>query len=73
MAGGPNAEIVPCLVCFARAQRTSEGLENDWYRCEAGHTFGVDWSHGGPPDAPRWPPSDEARAEFERFQRLRGE
>ncbi len=72
MAGGPNAEVVPCMMCFARAVRTYEGLEDDHYRCERGHSFGIDWSHDGPPAKPCWPPSDEERKAFEKFMRDRG-
>jgi hypothetical protein len=72
MAGGPFASAVPCMQCFARAERTGEGQETDWYRCAAGHTFGIDWATGGPPTAPRWPPSAEDRAMFEQVRALRG-
>jgi hypothetical protein len=71
MSGGPNAEIVPCLHCFEKAVRTSEGIEDDWYECTVcGKTFGIDWSYDGPPDAPRWPPTDEDRATFLKMKRL---
>ncbi len=72
MAGGPNARVVPCMHCFARAERVSEGLENDGYRCEAGHTFGIDWAYDGPPARPQWPPTEEARAAFDMLRRVRG-
>ncbi|MGZ3474132.1 MAG: hypothetical protein ACXWUG_07255 [Polyangiales bacterium] len=58
------------MKCFARAERTSEGQETDLYRCEQGHEFGIDWSPEGPPTSPRWPPSDEARKQFETMQRI---
>jgi hypothetical protein len=63
MAGGPDAAIVPCMVCLddnalTRATRTREGVETDQYRCERGHTFGLDWRRG-PATRPQWPP-DEA-------------
>ena len=66
MAGGPNAQIVACMTCLfagdARpATRTREGLETDWYRCEAGHECGVDWAAGAPSE-PQWPPSAETLA-----------
>jgi hypothetical protein len=65
MAGGPNAEVVPCMTCFGRSVRTSEGLEDDYYRCENGHVFGIDWSYDGPPGKPCWPPSAEEREAFQ--------
>jgi hypothetical protein len=71
MAGGPNAQTVPCMQCFARAERTGEGLEDDLYCCEAGHAFGIDWSVDGSPPTPRWPPSDAERALFEKFRAFR--
>ncbi len=71
MAGGPNASVAPCLTCFAAADRTGEGVETDVYRCADGHAFGIDWSVDGPPSSPRWPPSAEQRAHFERFRALR--
>ncbi len=49
MAGGPNAALWVCGSCAGKAVRTSEGAENDWYRCEGcGATFGIDWSRGQP-------------------------
>ncbi len=74
MAGGPNAEVVMCGRCLGRAVRTSEGLEDDWYACEAcGATFGVDWSRGAPAQ-PCWPPSAEQLALARRYQAmLRGD
>ena len=71
MAGGVHAQLVPCLHCGERAERTGEGLEDDLYRCGAGHVFGIDWSVDGPPTSPRWPMSDAERAAFEAFRRLR--
>ena len=56
MAGGPNAALVPCFECGKRAERVYEGVEDDHYLCEGGHQFGIDWSRGGPPDEPQWPP-----------------
>ena len=44
---------------LVKATRTSEGMETDWYQCPEGHTFGVDWEHGGPPTEPQWPPPAE--------------
>lgn len=42
MAGGVNAAIVPCMRCAGPARRTSEGLENDYYKCdECGYGFGM--------------------------------
>jgi hypothetical protein len=43
--------------CGKRAERTGEGSEDDMYRCEAGHVFGIDWSMGAP-TAPQWPPPE---------------
>ena len=62
MAGGKNAEFVPCLICMAddavlsKATRTYEGDESDEYRCERGHDFAMDWS-AGPAREPQWPAS----------------
>lgn len=71
MAGGPHARFVPCMHCFSRAERTYEGLEDDHYTCERGHRFGVDWSHGGPPQRPCWPPTAAEREAFERLSAMR--
>ena len=68
MSGGPHAQVVACMHCLGRAERTHEGLEDDLYRCEAGHVFGVDWSVDGPPQAPRWPPPAEEKALFEKIR-----
>lgn len=60
MAGGINAAVVPCLRCVGPAQRTAEGLENDYYECaECGFSFGIDWAYDGPPRKPCWPISAE--------------
>jgi hypothetical protein len=60
MAGGPNAAVVPCMWCQGKSNRTSEGLETDWYLCEAcGQKFGLDWEESGPPEAPCWPPASD--------------
>lgn len=68
MAGGINAAIVPCINCAGRAVRDSEGLETDWYKCEeCGHGFGIDWSHCGPPETPRWPLTEEEAEEARRL------
>ena len=72
VAGGPHAALVACLHCGRCAVRTGEGLEDDLYRCEAGHDFGIDWSHGGPPAGPQWPPSPQWLADFEVVQARRG-
>ena len=66
MAGGKNAEFVPCLICLAdkalltKAIRTYEGDESDEYHCEKGHDFAMDWS-SGPALKPRWPVAEELR------------
>jgi len=66
MAGGRNAETVPCQVCLAdhgvltAAVRVYEGDETDHYRCEKGHEFGIDWS-AGEAEEPMWPPSAELK------------
>jgi hypothetical protein len=70
VAGGPNAAAVLCQKCLGRAVRVSEGLEDDYYRCErCGYAFGIDWSEGQPA-SPCWPPSAEALAEARRVQEL---
>jgi len=50
-----------CLIerRLVKAIRTGEGMEDDWYRCPEGHTFGIDWAYDGPPKEPQWPPSAE--------------
>jgi hypothetical protein len=64
MAGGPNAEAVVCMVCLSedrtltKAIRIYEGDEDDRYRCEKGHEFGIDWSRE-PATEPQWPPGPE--------------
>lgn len=64
MAGGMNAAIVPCMRCAGPAHRTSEGVENDYYKCdECGYGFGIDWSYEGPPREPCWPISEEEALE----------
>lgn len=62
MAGGPHADIVPCMVCLdeqqlTRASRVVDGLETDHYCCEHGHSFGLDWPE--PAHEPQWPPSPD--------------
>ncbi|MEZ4366179.1 MAG: hypothetical protein R2939_07805 [Kofleriaceae bacterium] len=66
MAGGPNAREVPCMICLTegkltKASRIYEGDEDDRYRCDLRHEFGMDWS-SGPADEPQWPPSPELAA-----------
>jgi hypothetical protein len=66
MAGGPNARVVPCMVCLndrllTKATRTREGTETDHYACEKGHRFGMDFPKG-PPAEPEWPPNAQLRA-----------
>lgn len=66
MAGGPFAQFINCMVCgfegvVTRAERVYEGVEDDHYRCDAGHEFGVDWSRGRPTE-PAWPLSAEMTA-----------
>ena len=72
MAGGPNAECVPCIRCAGKANRVSEGIETDYYQCsECAEKFGIDWEGaGGPPDQPRWPPSAEEVAEIRRIREI---
>lgn len=66
MAGGKNAEIVPCMICLSDnrelvpATREVEGDESDSYRCERGHSFSMDWA-AGEAEAPMWPPSETLR------------
>jgi hypothetical protein len=66
MAGGPHAHHVVCMECLTagqltRATRVYEGDEDDRYRCERGHEFGIDWGQG-PATEPQWPPSPELEA-----------
>lgn len=64
MAGGVHAAVVPCLKCAGRADRISEGQENDYYRCDTcGYKFGIDWAYAGPPQKPCWPISEAEAAE----------
>jgi hypothetical protein len=44
---------------LTKATRHYDGMEDDWYTCELGHEFGIDWSHGGPPSTPQWPPDPQ--------------
>jgi hypothetical protein len=65
MAGGPNAEVVPCWHCAEPAHRIREGLETDSYRCSGcGCQITINYEECGPPDAPMWPPTEEQRAEI---------
>lgn len=66
MAGGKFAEEVCCFVCMdegkaTRAKRVYEGIEDDHYRCDEGHEFGIDWSRGEPTE-PQWPPPADIAA-----------
>jgi hypothetical protein len=63
MAGGPLAQEIWCFECYAenkitKATRVYEGAEDDKYRCELGHEFGVDYRKG-PATEPQWPPPAE--------------
>lgn len=59
MAGGRYAESTMCPQCLARADRVTEGVEDDYYACPScGTRFGIDWSHGQP-KTPCWPPTKE--------------
>ena len=70
MAGGPNASTLMCMHCTGKAGRVSEGLENDWYRCEVcDKEFGIDWSYGQP-EAACWPPSAKELEEAQRILAL---
>lgn len=69
MAGGPLAQEIPCFECLgeavvSRATRLYEGVEDDRYECERGHTFGVDYRRG-PATAATWPLTPEQIAEVE--------
>jgi len=63
MAGGPLAQEVPCFECLGegkitKATRISEGAEDDHYRCDLGHEFGIDYRKG-PATEPQWPLTPE--------------
>jgi len=63
MAGGPLANAMVCMDCLGdavltKAIRIYEGAESDQYRCEKGHTFGMDW-RDKPATEPQWPPPQE--------------
>ena len=51
------------MVCYAeedrwtKAVRIAEGVEADQYRCERGHTFGMDFPRG-PAKEKSWPPPE---------------
>lgn len=54
------------MVCLddgvvTKAVRVHEGVESDQYRCDSGHTFGMDWSRG-PATEPEWPPPPDVVA-----------
>jgi len=77
MAGGPFAEFIVCMTCSSegdvtRATRVYEGVEDDHYRCEEGHAFGVDWSRG-PPAEMQWPPSSDMVAAIESYKKKKPE
>ena len=73
MAGGPNASVAPCMRCSDPADRISEGLETDWYRCRScGLKFGIDFEAEGPPAEPMWPITAEKRADILRGRELLG-
>jgi hypothetical protein len=56
-----------CLECGEWADRISEGLENDAYRCNGcGRGFSVDWRRGQPTE-PTWPETPEGLAEARRL------
>lgn len=67
MAGGPLAQETWCPECYGennkitKATRVYEGAEDDHYRCELGHEFGMDWRKG-PATEPQWPPPPELLA-----------
>ena len=70
MAGGPLAREVVCFECLdegkvQKAVRVYEGVEDDRYRCAAGHEFGVDYRRG-PATEPGWPPPPELVDAFTR-------
>ena len=74
MAGGPNAETVPCRRCAEAADRTVEGLETDYFRCRVcGLRFGICFDAGlgggGPPNQPLYPPTPEEAAAIRRVWR----
>lgn len=50
---------------LTKATRIYEGDEDDRYRCEKGHTFGMDWRKG-PATEPQWPPDPDLVAAFRR-------
>lgn len=69
MAGGPLAQEIPCFECVgegvvSRATRLHEGVEDDQYECERGHSFGVDYRRGPATEA-TWPLTPEQIAEVE--------
>jgi len=71
MAGGPNAAIAPCMRCAGPADRTSDGLETDWYRCRAcERTFGICWDGEPLPERPMWPITEEEADKIRALARL---
>lgn len=48
---------------LTEAIRIYEGYEDDRYRCEKGHVFGIDWRRG-PAIESQWPPAPEFLAAF---------
>jgi hypothetical protein len=72
MAGGPFAQEIPCFECLpqgtvSKATRVHEGVEDDQYECEHGHSFGVDYRRG-PATEPTWPLTPEQIAEIEAIE-----
>jgi hypothetical protein len=49
-----------CLMdgVLTKASRIYEGDEDDRYRCEKGHVFGMDFRKGAATE-PMWPPAQE--------------
>jgi len=68
MAGGKHAKFVACMKCAGKAQRTSEGLETDWYKCtECSNKFGITWEEI--PYKPQWPISDEQKNDIKSWHK----
>ena len=65
-----RASFRACIASRARSER-AKGWRTTGIGVRAGTYSGVDWSHSGPPTAPRWPPSAEETALFKQVRRLR--
>jgi hypothetical protein len=70
LTGGPFARLTACPICGSRAVRTFEGDHDDHYRCDAEHTFQIEWCRFSVPTAPEWPAPAELNTLFGKSRSL---